>query len=62
MIPTLRAHVGDLPIVAIGGIQIDNTNTIMQHGADGVSVISAIAQSSSVSNTVRQFYKLLNNI
>lgn len=55
MIPTLRAHVGDLPIVAIGGIQIDNTNTIMQHGADGVSVISAIAQSSSVSNTVRQF-------
>lgn len=55
MIPTLRAHVGDLPIVAIGGIQIDNTNTIMQHGADGVSVISAIAQISSVSNTVRQF-------
>ncbi|MEB6278971.1 thiamine phosphate synthase [Staphylococcus gallinarum] len=55
MIPTLRAHVGDLPIVAIGGIQIDNTNTIMQHGADGVSVISAIAQSSSVLNTVRQF-------
>lgn len=55
MIPVLRRYVGDLPIVAIGGIQIDNTNEIMRQGADGISVISAIAQSNSVSHTVRQF-------
>lgn len=55
MITKLRKYVKDFPIVAIGGIQIGNTREIMRAGADGVSVISAIAKSESISNTVRQF-------
>ncbi|MCG7340026.1 thiamine phosphate synthase [Staphylococcus sp. ACRSN] len=55
MIQTLRTYINDFPIVAIGGIQLENAPTILQKGADGISIISAIAQSNSVTNTVRQF-------
>ena len=33
----------------------------MNHGADGLSIISAISKSSNIQETVQQFYKLLNN-
>lgn len=33
-----------IPIVAIGGIRLEHVKDIMQAGADGVSIISAIAQ------------------
>jgi len=36
-----------IPIVAIGGITADNAREVMEAGADGVSVISAIASSPS---------------
>lgn len=55
MIPKLRSYVEDFPIVAIGGITVDNTKEIIQAGADGVSIISAISKSDNISNTVRQF-------
>lgn len=38
----------DIPIVAIGGITPENTPPIIQAGADGVSVITAISQADSV--------------
>lgn len=40
------------PIVAIGGINIHNAQTVLKNGADGVAVISAITQASSVIDTV----------
>lgn len=40
----IREEVGDLPMVAIGGIQLQHVIGIMRGGADGVSVISAISQ------------------
>lgn len=55
MIPKLRSYIEDFPIVAIGGITVDNTKEIIQAGADGVSIISAISKSDNISNTVRQF-------
>lgn len=55
MIPQLRYYIKDFPIVAIGGINIDNTSAIMEAGADGVSVISAITKSKDITNTVQQF-------
>ncbi|PHK48603.1 thiamine phosphate synthase [Staphylococcus edaphicus] len=55
MITTLRNYIKDFPIVAIGGINLDNVRDIMQAGADGISVISAITQSGNISNTVSQF-------
>ena len=55
MIPTLREYVGNLPIVAIGGIATNNAQDCFKAGADGVSVISAIAQSNDIRGTVANF-------
>ncbi|MFQ3854275.1 thiamine phosphate synthase [Staphylococcus parequorum] len=55
MITQLRHYVNDFPIVAIGGINLDNTPSIIHAGADGISIISAIAKSQNISESVRQF-------
>ncbi|MBM4133088.1 MAG: thiamine phosphate synthase [Nitrospira sp.] len=44
-----------LPIFAIGGITEDNVAAVVEAGADGVAVISALAQASDVAATVRTF-------
>ncbi len=38
----------DLPIVAIGGISLQNLSEVIQAGADGIAVISAIALASDM--------------
>ncbi|WP_249777686.1 thiamine phosphate synthase [Paenalkalicoccus suaedae] len=45
----------DLPIVAIGGITTSHVKEIKKAGADGVSIISAIARASSIEKAVRLF-------
>ncbi|PTI92668.1 thiamine phosphate synthase [Staphylococcus simulans] len=55
MIETLHEKTNGMPIVAIGGIALNNVEPIAQTHAQGVSVISAIAQSSNVKETVRNF-------
>ena len=52
MIATLKKINSSLPMVAIGGITEDNIEPIAQNGADGVSVISAIARSHNIDKTV----------
>jgi len=37
----------DFPLVAIGGINRENARTIMEHGANGLAVVSAICASES---------------
>jgi len=37
----------DYPIVGIGGIQLDNAKAVIEAGADGVAVISAISRADS---------------
>ncbi len=44
-----------LPIFAIGGITVDNVATVVAAGADGVAVISALAEASDVPAAVRAF-------
>lgn len=44
-----------LPIFAIGGITLENVSSVVQAGADGVAVISALARASDVAATVRAF-------
>jgi thiamine-phosphate pyrophosphorylase len=44
-----------LPIFAIGGIQIDQVRAVMNAGADGVAVISAILKAADTRETVREF-------
>ncbi|MFT9846128.1 thiamine phosphate synthase [Aneurinibacillus sp. REN35] len=41
LLSEIRAHT-DVPLVAIGGITYENCPEVMQHGANGVAVISAI--------------------
>ncbi len=44
-----------LPIYAIGGIQIHNVASVIQAGADGAAVISAVVGADDVTGAVRAF-------
>jgi len=48
-----------LPLVAIGGINIDNTAEVQAAGADSVAIISAIMQAESPGEATRQIIELL---
>ncbi len=50
-----------LPCVGIGGITLDNTRAVLQAGACGVAVISAIAHAENPYETVLQFKQLIFN-
>lgn len=48
-----------IPIMAIGGIKIDKINEVMDSGADGVAVISAILGSGNIKQTTEDFLRCL---
>ncbi|MBG9588672.1 thiamine phosphate synthase [Cytobacillus firmus] len=50
----LRAADIQIPVVGIGGIHSENTCPIMDAGADGVSVITAISQADSPEKSARE--------
>lgn len=52
----------DIPIVAIGGINLDNLNDVIEAGADAVAVISAIAGRRDITETVKRFIEKIDNI
>ena len=54
----VRLHHPELPIVAIGGIDNTNAQLVVEAGADGVAVISAICESNDIQETVAHFKKL----
>lgn len=43
------------PVVAIGGINLDNIDSIIDAGADAAAVISAVLQSHDIESSVRKF-------
>lgn len=45
----------NIPIVAIGGITLNNIDEVIEAGADAVAVISAIAGSGDITKMVRRF-------
>lgn len=47
-IKAIRHQFPDLPIVGIGGIQTDTAAYVIEAGADGVAVISAITQAANI--------------
>jgi thiamine-phosphate pyrophosphorylase len=53
-----EAQVLGVPIVAIGGITLDNANTFLTAGADALAVISALYDSDSPRHTSEQFSHL----
>lgn len=50
---TLRNQHPTLPIVGIGGITTGNAESVINAGADGVSVISAITEAENIEQAVR---------
>ncbi|MDK4684878.1 thiamine phosphate synthase [Kingella negevensis] len=55
---TARQLIGDKPLVAIGGITLENAKLLRQAGADGVAVISAITQAADKAAAVRQLREI----
>ncbi|OAB34312.1 thiamine phosphate synthase [Paenibacillus macquariensis subsp. defensor] len=60
LIQELRTQGIHIPLVGIGGITINNAAAVIQAGADGISVISAIASATSVRNAATLFNQNLN--
>lgn len=55
LIRKMRLYDETVPIVAIGGITNKNCEMILKAGADGVSTISSIAQSSDIKKDVQAY-------
>ncbi|MFD1040396.1 thiamine phosphate synthase [Virgibacillus byunsanensis] len=51
-VKTLRKEFPNLPIVGIGGINTQNATSVIQSGADGVAIISAITQALNITEVV----------
>ncbi|WP_186580688.1 thiamine phosphate synthase [Aquibacillus kalidii] len=56
----IRKLVGDVPIVAIGGIKQVHVPEIIKAGADGVSVITAISMANDPGEVARQINHLVS--
>ena len=41
-IRTVRREIGEMPLVAIGGIDLDNINSVFEAGADSVAIVGAM--------------------
>jgi thiamine-phosphate pyrophosphorylase len=56
----IRRLVGNVPVVAIGGITAENAREVLAAGADAVAVISAlVADADLVSEKTRHFLHLI---
>ena len=53
----MREKIGDLPMIAIGGITENNYRECIENGADGIAVISAISQADDIDRAIRNFLK-----
>jgi thiamine-phosphate pyrophosphorylase len=51
-----------LPVIGIGGINLNNVDEVIQAGADGVAVISAILGSIDIAKTASQFLEAVHNL
>ncbi len=52
----------DYPLVAIGGINLQNAAAVFESGADAVAVVSAVACADDPVDAVRQLYRLWEKI
>jgi thiamine-phosphate pyrophosphorylase len=56
----VREAVGEFPIVAIGGINIENARNVLLNGADSIAVISAVLKPvSTISENINRLVKHL---
>ncbi len=47
----------DIPVIALGGINENNVNGVLENGAYGIAVISAILQSEDPRQSANRLYK-----
>lgn len=57
MLNEIKKHVS-IPVIAIGGISMENLRGVLKTGADGVAVASAILKG-NISENVRSFMKII---
>ena len=50
-----------LPVVGIGGINLDNCCSVVEAGADGIAVVTAITMSDDIPDTCQTFLELMRN-
>jgi thiamine-phosphate pyrophosphorylase len=50
-----------IPVVAIGGINLDNVASVIQAGADSVAAISAVITKDDVTEECRRFIKIISD-
>lgn len=51
----------NIPVIAIGGITLENVKEVIDAGATGVAVISAIADARDPAESVKDFVKILGS-
>ncbi|MEA3266729.1 MAG: thiamine phosphate synthase, partial [Candidatus Fermentibacteria bacterium] len=59
MVSTL-SRASSLPLIAIGGINPENTALVIKAGCTGVAVVTAIMNADSPSHEVNEFLSVLN--
>ncbi len=52
----------DIPIIAIGGINLENIKEVIEAGANSAAVISAITQSKNIRKKISKFNDIIQNI
>lgn len=60
LIQEIRNQGIDIPLVGIGGITVDNASAVITAGADGISVISAIASANSIKEATATFIRKID--
>lgn len=48
-----------LPLVGIGGINISNCRSVIEAGADGIAVVTAITMSDNIPGTCKTFFEIM---
>ncbi|NPV63027.1 MAG: thiamine phosphate synthase [Methanotrichaceae archaeon] len=61
LIEEIRARV-DIPLIAIGGINLANAPQVVEAGADGLCAISAVVAGDDVSTEIRKFQSLFRDL
>ncbi|OCJ03161.1 thiamine-phosphate diphosphorylase [Rhizobium sp. AC44/96] len=52
---TWKSRIGDLPLVAIGGLNIDRIDGVFAHGADSAAVVTDITRNADPEGRTRQW-------
>ena len=57
----IRDRLLDIPAVAIGGINLQNAEDIIRHGADGLAIVSAFSKSDTPKIAAQIFVSFISN-